>query len=185
MDQKLLNDGRARMAKVVESLKGDFAKIRTGRASPALLEDVQVEYYGSRMKLNQLATISIPESRTLVISPWDKGAIAEIEKGVLKADLGLTPTNDGKLVLISIPQPTEERRKDLVRQAKKMAEEGRVTIRNIRRETNEAAKGLQKKGECSEDDLRRGGQEIQKMTDQFIAQIDQALSGKEKEIMEV
>lgn len=173
------------MTKAVEVLKTELAKFRTGRASPALLEGVKVEYYGSVLPLNQVATLSIPESRTIAITPWDKTAIPAIEKAIQKSDLGLTPINDGKLVRVTLPTPTEERRKELVKQAKKIAEEARVAVRNARRESNETLKKVQKEGKISEDELRKGETEIQKMTDQFIAQVDQFLSHKEKEILEV
>ncbi|MBI2083892.1 MAG: ribosome recycling factor [Deltaproteobacteria bacterium] len=185
MDKKSLDECKSRMTKAVESLKGDFSKIRAGRATPSLLDGVRVEYYGNKMPMNQVATISVSDSRTLLISPWDKAALSEIEKAILKSDLGLTPINDGKVVRISLPIPTEERRKELVKQAKKTSEEARVSVRNIRREINEAVKAQQKEGKISEDDLRRTETEIQKLTDQFIVQVDQLLSHKEKEIMEV
>lgn len=183
--KKFLDDCKVKMSKAVESLKGEFSKIRAGRASPSLLDNVRVDYYGSKMAMNQVATISVSDSRTLLISPWDKTAMAEIEKAILKSDLGLTPINDGKAVRISLPIPTEERRKELVKQSKKVTEEARVSIRNSRREVNDAVKADQKEGKISEDDQRRTEAEIQKLTDQFIAQVDQLLSHKEKEIMEV
>lgn len=172
------------MSKVVEALKGEFAKFRTGRASPALLNGIRVSYYGSELPLNQVGTISIPEGRTIAITPWDKGAIVEIEKAIQRSDLGLTPVNDGKVIRINLPSPTEERRKELVKQAKKIAEEARVAIRNVRREANEQGKKIQKEGKISEDEARKNEEGIQKMTDQFIAEIDQLLAHKEKEILE-
>lgn len=176
---------KGKMTRAIEVLKGEFAKLRTGRASPNLLDGVVVDYYGSQLPVNQVGTISIPESRTLVITPWDKGAIAEIEKAIHKAELGVTPVNDGKVVRLTLPTTTEERRKELVKQAKKMSEESRVSIRNARRDANEGIKKLQKDGKISEDELRKQEADVQKATDQFIAQIDQLLSHKEKEIMEV
>ena len=178
-------DGKARMAKAIEGLKTEFGRFRTGRASPSLLDGIRVEYYGSAVPVNQVASISVQEARNLVIAPWDKSAIAEIERAIQKSDLGLNPVNDGKVVRINLPTPTEERRKEMVKQAKKMAEESRVTVRNIRRDANELIKKIQKDGKISEDDLRKGEAEIQKLTDQFIGQIDQLLAHKEKEILEV
>ncbi|MBI2068305.1 MAG: ribosome recycling factor [Deltaproteobacteria bacterium] len=183
--QKNLEEARVRMGKAIEALKGEFAKLRTGRASPNLLDHVVVDCYGSSMPLNQIASLSIPESRTIVITPWDKSTLSEIDKAIKKSDLGLNPINDGKVVRIGLPSPTEERRKELVKQAKKMAEEGRVAVRNVRREANEVAKKLQKGGKISEDELRKGEVEIQKLTDQFTSQVDQLLTHKEKEIMEI
>ncbi len=176
---------KARMEKALAALRAEFAKLRTGRASPALVEGIRVEYYGSELPMNQVATLSVPESRTLTISPWDKTAIPAIERAIQKSDLGLNPINDGKLVRINLPVPTEERRKELVKTAKKMAEDARVAVRNARREGNEAVKKLQKDGKLSEDDLKKSEAEIQKITDQYTAQVDQILSHKEKEIMEV
>ncbi|MBI2980775.1 MAG: ribosome recycling factor [Deltaproteobacteria bacterium] len=185
MDKKFPDECKVKMTRSVEVLKGEFAKIRAGRASPSLLDGVRVDYYGSKMAMNQVATISVSDSRTLLLSPWDKGALSEIEKAIQKSDLGLTPMNDGKIIRISLPIPTEERRRELVKQAKKAAEEGRVSVRNARREINDQVKVWQKEGKISEDDLKRTEAEIQKLTDQFVVQVDQLLAHKEKEIMEV
>ncbi|MBI4373619.1 MAG: ribosome recycling factor [Deltaproteobacteria bacterium] len=185
MEKKFLDECKVKMTKSVEVLKGEFARIRAGRASPSLLDGVRVEYYGNKMSMNQVATISVSDSRTLAISPWDKGVLSEIEKAIQKSDLGLTPMNDGKIIRISLPIPTEERRRELVKQAKKAAEEGRVSVRNARREINDQVKVWQKEGKISEDDLKRTEAEIQKLTDQFVVQVDQLLAHKEKEIMEV
>ena len=173
------------MEKALEVLRGEFTKLRTGRASISLLDTIRVECYGNKMPLNQVATLSTPDSRTIVITPWDKAVIPEIEKAVQKSDLGLQPVNDGKLVRINIPALTEERRKEFVKIAKRVSEEGRVMIRNVRRDANEAVKKLQKEGKLSEDDLKKSEAEIQKMTDHTIAQVESLLSHKEKEIMEV
>ncbi len=185
MSSTIQQEAKNKMGKTVETLKSEFARLRTGRASPALLDGIKVDYFGSQLPMNQVASLTVPESRTLVISPWDKGAIPAIEKAVQKSDLGLNPINDGKVVRINLPSPTEERRKELVKQAKKIAEEARVGIRNSRRDANDLAKKMQKEGKLSEDELRKSEAENQKMTDQFIAQIDELLVHKEKEIMEV
>lgn len=185
MDPKIQSDLKGRMEKALEVLRGEFTKLRTGRASISLLDGIRVECYGNKMPLNQVATLSTPDSRTIAISPWDKTVIPEIEKAIQKSDLGLQPVNDGKLVRINIPALTEERRKEFVKIAKRVSEEGRVMIRNVRRDANEAVKKLQKEGKLSEDDLKKSEAEIQKTTDQYIAQVESLLSHKEKEIMEV
>jgi len=185
MDPKLQAETKQKMEKTIESLRGEFAKLRTGRASVAILDGVRVDSYGSMMPLNQVASVSVSDSRSIAISPWDKSLLQGIEKAIHKAELGLQPVNDGKLIRISIPPLTEERRKDLVKVAKKSAEEARVAIRNSRRDANEAVKKLQKDGKISEDDLKKWETEIQKMTDSFIANIDTVLANKEKEIMEI
>jgi len=174
-----------RMDKALGNVKREFATVRAGRASTALLDRVQVEYYGSMMPINQVGSVSAPEPRLLVITPWDKGALAAIEKAITKSDLGLTPTNDGTVIRIAIPQLTEQRRQELVKQVKKMAEEGRVAIRNIRRDANDDLKKLEKSGDISEDDSRRAQEKVQNTTNKFIADIDKTLEAKEAEIMEV
>lgn len=179
---KNLND---RMEKGIGNVKREFATVRAGRATPALLDRVQVDYYGSATPISQVANISAPEPRMLVIQPWDKGTLGDIEKAIIKADLGLTPTNDGSVIRISIPQLTEQRRQDLAKMVKKMAEEGRVAIRNIRRDINDDLKKLEKNGEISEDESRRTQEKVQKETDRFIGEIDKLLVAKEAEIMEV
>jgi ribosome recycling factor len=173
------------MDKAVESLRGEFAKLRTGRASIAILDGVRVDSYGSLMPLNQVATLSVTDSRSIAITPWDKSLLQEIERAIHKSELGLQPVNDGKLVRLSIPPLTEERRKDLVKVAKRVTEEARVSIRNTRRDANETVKKVQKDGKISEDDLKKSEGEIQKLTDQYVEQIDQVLANKEKEIMEI
>lgn len=179
------SDAERRMTKAVEAAQHDNATIRTGRASPALLEGVSVDYYGTSMPVNQLATISVPEPRLLVIAPWDKNAIPPIERAITKSDLGLTPSTDGNVVRLSIPHLTEERRKDLIKVLHKKAEEHRVAIRNIRRDANDELKRLQKAGEASEDDVHRAQEQIQNLTDKYIEQIDALAEAKEKELMEV
>lgn len=185
MDTKIQNEMKGRLDKAQEIVRGEFAKFRTGRASIVLLDGIRVNCYGTEMPLNQVATLSVPEARSIVVAPWDKGVISEIEKAIQKSDLGLQPVNDGKVIRINLPPPTEERRKEMVKVAKRLAEEARVSIRNARRDANEAAKKLQKEGRVSEDDLKKWEQEIQKMTDQAISQVDSLLTHKEKEILEV
>ena len=185
MDPKLQRETKQKMDKTIKALWGEFCKLRTGRASSGLLDGIRVDCYGTLMPLNQMASIGVSDSRTLVITPWDKTVIPELEKSIHKSDLGLQPMSDGKVVRISIPALTEERRKDLAKVGKKVAEESRVGIRNTRREANEVVKKLQKDSKISEDDLKKWEAEIQKMTDQAIAQIDHLLANKEKEILEV
>lgn len=185
MIDQIMQDGKKGMAEVVEATNKSFASIRTGRANPGLLDRVVVSYYGTPTPLNQMASISVPEPRLIVITPWDKSAIKDVEKAILVADLGLVPTNDGTVIRISIPALTEERRKELVRLVRSDAEDFRIRIRNIRRESNEAVKNLEKNSEISEDEAHRVQEVIQKQTDDFIADIDKLLDAKEKEIMEV
>lgn len=173
-----------RMKKSVEALKDEFKTIRTGRASTALFDKVRVDYYGDKSPLSQVATISIPEARLVVIQPWDKNLIKEIEKAIVTADLGLNPSNDGKVIRIQIPPLTADRRKELCKQAKNIAETSRVAIRNIRRDGNEDLKKLQKGGELTEDQLKTESDELQKSTDSYIAEINKIYDEKEKEIME-
>jgi ribosome recycling factor len=174
-----------KMEKAIQVLKKDLAALRAGRATPALLEKVVVEYYGSEMPVNQLANISTPDPRTLVIQPWDKSTLAEIERAILKSDLGLTPSNDGNVIRINLPALTQERRAELVKVVKKTGEEAKVAIRNIRRDANDEIKKLEKNGDISEDESRRGQDEIQKLTDKFIQEADRIVAAKEKEIMEI
>jgi len=178
-------DADHRMKKSVENIQNEFNKIRTGRATPALLDTVKVEYYGGVVPLSQASTISIPEPRLIAIQPWDKNMIAEIEKAILKSELGLTPSNDGTFVRLPIPQLSEERRNDLVKLVKKFAEEGRIAVRNIRRDANDHLKKLQKDHEMSEDELSIELDDTQEMTNKHIKEIDGLLEKKEKEILEV
>lgn len=173
------------MTKTIETLKKEFSSIRTGRASLALLDGIMVNYYETPTPLQQLASLSIPESRQIAIQPWDPKTISDIEKAILKSDLGLTPMNDGKAVRISIPPLTEERRKQLVKTVRKKAEEAKVAIRNIRRDANEDLKKLEKEKHISEDIVKKSQEEIQKLTDSYISRADEVLGNKEKEIMEV
>jgi ribosome recycling factor len=174
-----------KMASSLEVYKRDLSKIRTGRASLAILDGVKVDAYGSPMPLNQVATLTIPESRLIALQPWDPQMLGPIEKAILKSDLGLTPANDGKIIRISIPQLTEERRKELVKQVKKMTEEYRVAIRNVRRDAIDTLKKMKNNKEISEDDLFKLQDEAQKETDSFIKQIEAIMAEKEKEVMEV
>ena len=184
MKEEILSEMKQKMKKAVEALQKDFKRIRTGRASTALLDGIKIDCYETQMPLDQVASISVPESRLIIIQPWDQSIIGDIEKGILKSDLGLTPMNDGKLIRISIPPLTEERRKELAKLAKKMAEENKVTIRNHRREANDMFKELKNEKEISEDDFYRSQDEVQKITDEFIKKIDEITSRKEKEIIE-
>jgi len=170
-----------KMEKTIKALGDEFNTIRTGRASASLFDRVMVEYYGSPTPLNQVANISIPEARLIVVQPFDKNSLGDIEKSILTSDLGLNPSNDGKVIRISIPPLTEERRKDLVKQAKAVAENSRVAIRNLRRDANDAIK----KGDFPEDEQKKGTEEIQKLTDDYIKKINDILALKEKEIMEI
>ncbi|ADG82216.1 ribosome recycling factor [Thermincola potens] len=185
MVKDIINEAEDRMRKAVEALRKDLATLRTGRATPALLEKIQVDYYGVPTPINQMAKVSAPEPRLLVIQPWDKSVLGEIEKAIMKSDLGLTPNNDGTVIRLNIPQLTQERRAELVKICKKKAEDGRVAIRNIRRDANDQLKEFEKSGDISEDDNRRGQEEIQKLTDKYIKEVDQLLEHKEQEIMEV
>ncbi|GAB6111122.1 MAG TPA: ribosome recycling factor [Desulfomicrobium sp.] len=183
--EKHIKDCTSRMQKSIDSLEKDFSRLRTGRASTALVDNIRVEYYGTPTPLNQVASVSIPDSRTISISPWDRNAFSNIEKAIMKSDLGLTPINDGRAIRINIPPLTEERRKDLVKMAKKYTEEAKVAIRNVRRDVNEALKKMQTAKEISEDDLHKAQDEVQKATDSFVKKADAALAEKEKEIMEI
>ncbi|MCC6446950.1 MAG: ribosome recycling factor [Armatimonadetes bacterium] len=181
----VLSEAEEKMKKAIEALRHEMSTIRTGRANPALLDRVQVEYYGSALPVNQVATISVPEPRLLMIAPWDKGALGPIERAIIKSDLGLNPTNDGNVIRLSIPYLTEERRRDLIKILKKYTEEGKVAIRNIRREANENLKSFEKEHEISEDDCKRGQEQVQKLTDKHIAEVDALEKAKEAELLEV
>jgi ribosome recycling factor len=184
MIDSLYDDAREGMGKSIDALKNEFKKVRTGRASLALFEGIKVSYYGTPTPLNQIASLSVPESRLILIQPWDQSVIGEIEKEILRSELGLTPMNDGKVIRVSIPPLTEQRRKELVKVVHKIAEEYRVSIRNIRRDTNELLKGLKKDGEIAEDDFYRAQDKVQKITDDYIRLVDQTYREKEKEILE-
>lgn len=185
MIRETIQEAEEKMGKTVEVLKKEFASLRAGRATPALLDKVQVDYYGTLTPVNQMANVSVPEARLLLIQPWDKSTIPAIEKAILKSDLGLTPSSDGNVIRIGIPQLTEERRKELVKVVKKKAEEARVAVRNVRRDTNDIIKEFEKEHEISEDESKRGLDDIQKTTDKYIKKVDEAMNTKEQEIMEV
>jgi ribosome recycling factor len=185
MNEAIFTQLQKEMDNSVVALRKELAKLRTGRASTALLENIMVEYYGASTPLNQLSTLSAPEARLLVIQPFDRSAMGEIEKAILKSDLGLTPNNDGKVIRIPIPQLTEERRKDLVKHVKKVAEEYRVSVRNHRRVAIEHLKESEKKKEITADDAKHGQERVQKVTDDFIGRIDKVVKAKEEEVMEV
>jgi ribosome recycling factor len=185
MPKQVIANAKERMTKAIQAYTRELASIRAGRASASLLDRIQVDYYGAPTPVNQLAGISVPEARLLVIQPYDKSILGEIEKAILKSDLGLNPTNDGSIIRLAIPQLTEERRKELAKLVKKEAEEAKIAVRNIRRDGNEDLKKLEKNGEITEDDLRGYSDDIQKMTDEHIAKIDQITKEKEKELLEV
>ena len=184
LDDVIADTGR-RMERSVESTKGEFATVRTGRASAALLDRITVDYYGTRTPLNQLATISVPEPRMLVVTPFDKSSIKEIERAVRESDLGVNPSNDGKIIRLPLPPLTEERRKELVKVVRRLAEEGRVAVRNVRRDTLHHLKELEREGEAGADDVHRAEDRVQKLTDEHVHGIDAALKHKEEEILEV
>jgi ribosome recycling factor len=185
MIEELLQDARERMSKSVESTRHEFGSVRTGRATPALLDRIAVDYYGTATPLRQLATISAPEARLLSIQPYDKGSIKAIEKAILESDVGLTPNNDGNVIRLGIPELTEERRRDLVKVVRHIAEEGRVAVRNIRRDVMHDLRELRDAGEAGADDEHRAEGELQKLTDEKVAELDGLLKHKEEEILEV
>jgi ribosome recycling factor len=182
---ELLKDAEDRMRKSVESSRGELATVRTGRASPHLLDRIVVDYYGSQTPLKQLANVATSDARLLTVTPFDKGSIGEIEKAIQESDVGLTPSNDGNIIRLQIPELTEERRREMVKVVHGVAEEGRVAVRNIRRDTMQDLRELKKEGEAGEDDERRAEAALQKQTDEAVAEIDEALKGKEEEILEV
>ena len=181
----VLKEARHKMKRAGEVAREEFSGIRTGRATPAIANRVMVDYYGTQTPLNQLASMSVPESRLLVIQPFDPNSIAAVEKAILQSDLGITPSNDGQVIRLSFPQLTEERRKDLIRVVRERAEEGRVSVRNVRRHAKDELEGMQKSGDISEDELSRAEKELQQMTDTNVAEIDELLQRKEQELMEV
>ena len=185
MIKEIIGEAEERMKKALEVLRKDFASLRAGRATPALLDRVLVDYYGVPTPINQMANVSVPEPRLLVIQPWDKSVISVIEKAIMKSDLGITPNNDGTVIRLAIPQLNQERRNELVKVVKKKAEETRVAIRNVRRDANEHLKVFEKEKEISEDDNKRAQEEVQKLTDKLIKEVDQIVDHKEQEIREV
>lgn len=185
MEEKIYTDVTLKMEKTIVNLKTDLNKVRTGRASLALLDDIRIDYYGTSTPLNQMATLAVPEPRLITIQPWDPTTIGEIEKAILKSELGLTPMNDGKIIRINIPRLTEERRKELVKVVRKMGEGTKVALRNIRRDANEQVKGLEKNKKISQDQLHQWMDKVQTSTDKYIERVDTVLSAKEKEILEI
>lgn len=185
MVQEIHQEIEHKMEMSLAALQKDLSRIRTGRASLALVDSIVIDYYGTPTPLNQLATLAVPDSRLLTIQPWDKSQMGTIEKAILRSDLGLTPVNDGQVIRLAIPPLTEERRKELVKQVKKIGEEAKIAIRNVRREGNEGIKTLEKAKEISEDDCHRAQDEVQKATNRFVAKVDEILNVKEREVMEV
>jgi ribosome recycling factor len=185
MIDEIIADAESRMIKTIEHLSTDYAGLRAGRANPAMLDKIMVQYYGALTPINQLANINVPEARLLVINPWDKGNIIDIEKAIMKSDLGVNPSNDGNVIRITIPQLTEDRRKEMVKLVRKRGEESKVAVRNIRREANDMIKASEKEKLISEDACKTGQTDIQKITDKCIKDIDEVIAKKEKEIMEV
>jgi ribosome recycling factor len=184
MIESIYQETKERMGKSTDALKNELKRVRTGRASLTILDGIRVEYYGTPTPLNQMASLSVPESRLITIQPWDVTAAKEVEKAILKSDLGLTPSSDGKVIRISIPPLTEERRKELVKVVHKMSEDYKVAVRNIRRDSNELLKVLKKDGEISEDSAFNAQDRVQKITEEFIKRIDEIIKEKEKEILE-
>lgn len=185
MVEIVIEETTEKMDKAVEALKKEFSKLRTGRASTGMFDTIMVDYFGSMTPLNQLAAVNVPEPRLITIQPWDQGSLGAIEKTIMSSDLGLNPNNDGKIIRINFPQLTEDRRKELVRLAKKYGEETKVSVRNARRDGNEDIKKLEKDKEISKDDLKKHQEDIQKLTDSFIVKVDKVVEAKEKDIMEV
>ena len=185
MTKDVINNMNAHMDKTIESLRKEYQKVRTGRATTSLLDEIKVDFYGTPSPLNQVATLAIPEPRTITIQPWDAKLIPIIEKAIMNANLGLTPANDGKLIRLNLPPLTEERRKDIVKQLKKVAEEAKVAVRNIRREANDELKKMEKDKKLAEDDLKRAEKEVQDFTNSHVAKIEEVLAHKEKDVMEV
>jgi ribosome recycling factor len=185
MSDVIFKDCEQKMNNAVDALKREFAKLRVGKATPALLDGIKVEAYGSLTPLNQVGSVGAPEPRLLVVQPWDKSLVGAIEKAIRASDLGLNPGSDGQIIRVPIPALTEERRKELVKVAKGYAEEGRVAVRNARREANDSLKKEKKSGALTEDEEKKGHSKVQEMTDQFIKEVDEVLSGKESEILEI
>ena len=185
MIDKALKQAEEKMAKAIEVVREEFGGVRTGRASPALVQRLQIDYYGTQTPLQQLAGISVPDPRSLLISPYDRSAISAIEKAIMASDIGITPSNDGAAIRLNFPALTEERRKELIKVVRDRSEQGRVSIRNVRRHAKEEIERDQKSGDVSEDDMRRAEKELQKMTDRFIGEVDDMLQRKEAELLEV
>lgn len=179
------NELNGRMEKSIQALAGEFAAVRAGRANPAVLDGIRVDYYGTPTPIAQIASVSVPEAHSIVIQPWDANALKDVEKAIQASDLGINPNNDGKVIRLSFPPLTEERRKELVKEIHKLAEQGKIAVRNIRRDAVDAAKALKKKGEITEDDLKDAEKEIQDMTDKYVKNIDKMLADKEKELLAI
>jgi ribosome recycling factor len=185
MLDKIIHETEDKMKKAVDFTRQELTKLRSGKATAAILDDIKIDYYGQKMPIAQTASVNTPDAHLITVQPWDKSMIGEIEKAILAANIGLTPANDGTVIRLSVPPLTEERRKELVKVAKKFAEDGRITVRNIRRDSNEHLKKAEKDEHVSEDERKHGENEVQKLTDKYIKQVDDILAGKEKEIMEV
>ena len=185
MYEDVIAESKEAMTRAVEALKREMSKVRTGRASLAVLDDIRVDYYGTPTPLNQVGTLAVPEPRLITIQPWEKNLIGEIEKAILKADLGLNPSSDGQLVRLVFPPLTEERRKEMVKQVKRMGEDAKVAVRTVRREANDTLKKLEKDKEITEDELKRGEKDVQDVTDDYVARVDQVIAEKEKDLMEI
>ncbi|HJA76658.1 MAG TPA: ribosome recycling factor [Candidatus Desulfovibrio gallistercoris] len=183
--ETILLDAEDRMEKAMSALEREFAKLRTGRASTSLVDGIKADYYGTPTPISQMASVAVPDSRTITIQPWDKGGIAVVEKAILKSDLGLTPVNDGKIIRISIPPLTEERRKELVKVSRKYGEEAKVAVRNVRRDANDSLKKLEKDKTITEDEQKKAEADVQKLTDKFVGEVDKKCAAKEKEIMDI
>ena len=183
--KEVMNTAKEKMSKCVSSIETEYASIRAGRANPAFLDKITVDYYGVPTQINAMAAIAVSEARVLVITPWDASTLKPIEKAILASDIGITPTNDGKAIRIAFPQLTEERRKELCKQVKKLAEDGKVAVRNVRRDAMEKFKAMKKNSEITEDDMKNCEKDIQKLTDKYCDEMDAACSAKEKEIMTV
>lgn len=185
MIPEVLKDAEHRMTRAVEAAQHDFSTIRTGRANPVVLEGIQVDYYGSKMPVNQLAGVSAPEPRLIVVTPWDKGALTAIEKAIMNSDVGMTPQSDGNVIRLQVPYLTEERRKEMIKILHKKSEDHKIAVRNVRRDANENLKNLEKKHEISEDESKRAQDQVQKFTDKYNQRIDELTAAKEAELMEV
>lgn len=185
MIDEVLSEARSAMDKAIKALKKEMTKVRTGRASTALLDDVKVEYYGVPTPLSQVATLSAPEARLITVQPWEKNLLPAIERAIFKADIGLTPSSDGQLIRLPVPALTEERRLEMVKLIKRMAEDARISVRSARRDANENLKMLEKEKELTEDEQKRGEKDVQQLTDEYIGNIDMVLQSKERELMEI
>lgn len=185
MLDKIIHETEEKMKKAVEFTRQELAKLRSGKATVAILDDIRIDYYGQKLPVGQTASVSTPDAHLITVQPWDKSVLPEIEKAILAANIGLTPSNDGTVIRLPVPPLTEERRKELVKVAKKFAEDGRISIRNIRRDANEHLKKSEKDEHLAEDERKHGESEVQRLTDKYIKQLDEILAGKEKEIMEV